>query len=109
MKPFPCTSCGECCRRVGQRLATIDEAPPHLLPALRDFPYKAREDGACEQLDEAGRCRVYESRPLICRVDDLAASLGVDRLTSHLSSAIACNLMQQEAGLPEIFRVRVET
>lgn len=109
MTPFPCTSCGECCRRVGQRLAAIDEAPEDVREHLRAFPYRTDAKGACEQLDEAGRCRVYETRPLICRVDDLAAALGRDRLTTHLASAWACNMMQEEAGLPVTFRVKVTT
>lgn len=36
--PFPCTSCGECCRRVGQRLATIDEAPEDGVNQSRNGP-----------------------------------------------------------------------
>ena len=51
---FNCNGCGACCRSVG-----------HLAPIL------ASVDGVCVELDtETNRCKIYDSRPLICRVDD---------------------------------------
>lgn len=54
MSHFNCDGCGACCRSVG-----------HLVPFL------ASVDGVCVELDtDTNRCKIYESRPLICRVDD---------------------------------------
>lgn len=54
-RPFPCTGCGACCRRIG------------LLPETR---YLDRGDGACRYFDDAQKsCGIYEHRPLICRVE----------------------------------------
>lgn len=54
--PFPCTACGECCRRVS-------------LSPLTEF--LSRGDGVCEYLDElTNLCKIYNDRPLICRVEE---------------------------------------
>ncbi|MGO2300854.1 YkgJ family cysteine cluster protein [Psychrobacter sp. AOP7-D1-15] len=54
--PFPCTSCGKCCRRVN----------------LSDLTsYLDRGDGTCHHFNEASNlCDIYADRPLICRVED---------------------------------------
>lgn len=56
LTPFPCTSCGKCCRRVylSEQTAYLD-----------------RGDGICHHLDEPSNlCQIYENRPLVCRVED---------------------------------------
>lgn len=50
---FKCTGCGECCR--------------HISKILPDFDLG---DGVCCHLDPSGKCDIYETRPLICRVED---------------------------------------
>lgn len=50
---FPCTKCGACCRHV-------DRSP---LYAALD-----RGDGVCRYLS-GNLCSIYETRPLLCRVD----------------------------------------
>lgn len=56
MTPFPCTSCGKCCKNI-DLLVTIN----HL----------DRGDGTCRHFDdESMLCTIYEERPLICRVED---------------------------------------
>lgn len=59
---FPCTQCGACCRRI------------HLLSSELD-----RGDGAClhlvEHEDGRATCGIYDTRPVICRVDDLYEDL----------------------------------
>lgn len=53
---FPCTACGECCRRISQNEQTAD---------------LDRGDGTCRYFDDETRlCRIYAERPLICRVED---------------------------------------
>jgi len=52
---FPCNQCGECCRRV------------HLLAETASLD---RGDGTCRHFDDDfKRCRIYQQRPDICRVD----------------------------------------
>lgn len=56
LAPFPCTSCGECCRRVhlSEQTAFLD-----------------RGDGVCRHFDDESKlCTIYETRPLVCRVED---------------------------------------
>ncbi|UXZ05860.1 YkgJ family cysteine cluster protein [Moraxella nasicaprae] len=53
---FPCTACGQCCRRI------------HLseMTAFLD-----RGDGICHHLDcQTNLCQIYNDRPLVCRVED---------------------------------------
>lgn len=53
--PFPCTSCGACCRHVG---------------AAAEGKALDRGDGVCMHLDtNTNQCTIYNSRPDICRVD----------------------------------------
>lgn len=49
---FVCTRCGECCRHIAEVLPEFDTG-----------------DGVCCHLGESG-CDIYESRPLVCRVED---------------------------------------
>lgn len=56
LTPFPCDACGLCCRQVGN-----SEQTTHL----------DRGDGVCQHFDdETYLCKIYESRPLVCRVED---------------------------------------
>ncbi|WP_416192418.1 YkgJ family cysteine cluster protein [Neisseria sp. CCUG12390] len=53
---FSCNACGECCRRVNQSEQTA---------------FLDRGDGICQYFDEQSKlCTIYETRPLICRVED---------------------------------------
>ena len=53
---FPCTACGKCCRHVGMSEETS---------------YLSRGDGVCRHFDEqTNLCMIYETRPLVCRVED---------------------------------------
>lgn len=51
---FRCDQCGECCRHLA------------LSPLYRELD---RGDGICKFL-KGNLCSIYESRPLICRVDE---------------------------------------
>ncbi len=57
MRPFPCTQCGKCCRYVSKSELTA---------------YLDRGDGTCRHFDEDTKlCKIYQNRPLICRVEDM--------------------------------------
>ena len=63
---FPCTRCGACCRHLGKS------------PFLSQLD---RGDGICRHLDgDTNLCRIYETRPPICRVSDMFGAFK-DRLT----------------------------
>ncbi|MCD9518542.1 YkgJ family cysteine cluster protein [Photobacterium phosphoreum] len=56
LPPFPCDSCGQCCRRVNYSEKTA---------------YLDRGDGVCCNFDDkTNLCLNYDTRPLICRVED---------------------------------------
>lgn len=66
ISPFPCNACGECCRRVNLSEQTV---------------FLDRGDGICRHFDEQSRlCTIYETRPLVCRVEDY--------YVAHLSQVI---------------------
>ncbi len=53
---FPCTSCGLCCKNITGIIELIG--------------FDAG-NGVCKFLDlETNLCKIYESRPLICRIDE---------------------------------------
>lgn len=67
LTPFPCTACGLCCKRVGQSEQT---------------EWLNRGDGTCRYYDDATQlCTIYETRPLVCRVEDYYQ----DRLSNAIS------------------------
>lgn len=52
---FPCNGCGKCCQHVSNNEETA---------------WLDRGDSVCRHFDEeAKRCTIYESRPLVCRVE----------------------------------------
>ncbi len=51
---FPCDQCGACCRNL------------RLSPLYAELD---RGDGVCKYLS-GNLCSIYESRPLLCRVDE---------------------------------------
>lgn len=51
---FECDKCGECCRHLS------------LSPLYRELD---RGDGVCRFL-QGNLCSIYQSRPLLCRVDE---------------------------------------
>jgi Fe-S-cluster containining protein len=94
---FACNGCGDCCRRLRvalthrdlERLTRALQAPaaslvawlapnevdPNeerasfvLLPGGPRLMVLAQDSGACRLLDHEARCRVYEARPLDCRL-----------------------------------------
>ena len=53
---FNCEMCGNCCRRIGKTLFAKGMALP---------------DGSCKYLNkETNLCKIYNERPIFCRVDD---------------------------------------
>jgi uncharacterized protein len=83
MSTFECNRCGACCRVIGRvpELAHLD-----------------RGDGACEHLvetDEGHGCQIYESRPLLCRVDETKPAV-LSQAEWNRRNTEACGLLRLE-------------
>jgi Fe-S-cluster containining protein len=105
---FPCTGCGLCCQKAQ---VIIDAAKEHKDPivssAAHSFPYIFDLDGTCEMYQE-GKCQVYKSRPLICRVRDLGDRVGMDREVNFKMTAEICNHLIKAHGLPDSYIVQLD-
>jgi uncharacterized protein len=104
---FPCTGCGACCRKIGSVLEPImdmDFPEGSVGNLLKIFPYPFDEKGACSQLD-GNLCKVYEDRPLVCRIDDLGAALGMNMQDFYSNNITRCNELMDEEGLDKSFRI----
>jgi Fe-S-cluster containining protein len=91
---FPCTQCGACCRRVGKS---------------KDFQEPVNPDGSCSHLKEDNSCGIYETRPMICRVEEFYEKFQSEETMSkedffRLNSE-ECNNMMDEDGLDEKLRI----
>jgi Fe-S-cluster containining protein len=74
---------------------------------LLSFPYKWDETGRCEKLTEDNRCSVYESRPLICKVDKLMILMGANKEQYYKETADACNRMMDSDNIDISLRVKL--
>lgn len=104
---FPCTGCGECCRRI-QTILEANHEHPVMREIVSRFPYKTQKDGSCEMLMEDGRCSVYDHRPLLCDVKKGGMVLGVNEEVWFRVNAEACNQMIREVGLGEEYLVSLD-
>lgn len=81
---FQCDQCGLCCQKVG-----ITEAYKHL----------DRGDGVCVHFDmESRHCRIYEERPVICRVDESYEAFYQTHMTLEQFYAInynSCDMLKE--------------
>ncbi len=95
---YPCTSCGSCCRRA------------YLIPDS-GLPLKA--DGSCANLGADNKCQIYETRPLLCRVDEsfvaltVAGKVNMTRAEWFSVNARACNQFIKEDKLDPKYLIRV--
>jgi Fe-S-cluster containining protein len=107
---FPCSGCGACCKRVGKLIDSVKGGEYEefsIGKLLQAFPHQYNEAGVCEMLDNNG-CKVYEDRPLICRVDDLMIAMGQDKHTWYKDNVSACNQIMDEDGIDKSYRIKWE-
>ncbi|WP_339289054.1 YkgJ family cysteine cluster protein [Ureibacillus sp. FSL K6-0786] len=93
MSKIPCTSCGACC-------ASIDGI---------EFLSKFNQNGICDKLKN-NQCSIYESRPLLCRIDDSYDQLFSSYMTKqefYRLNAKACNELQEKLNIDIKFRVHI--
>lgn len=99
---YPCTGCGACCRRINiviDNLKELDSDNPLY------FPYKAKENGHCEMLSKENKCMVYENRPLVCNIENLASFLNVPKIEFYCMNIAFCNTIMDEDNLPIEYRI----
>jgi hypothetical protein len=93
MSRFPCTSCGQCCKRVGDKMPT-------------------KKDGSCIYLDESERCTIYEDRPYLCNVDKIYKEefkpQGIHRNNFYKYTAIHCNAIIKEDKVDKKYLIDLE-
>ena len=92
---FNCNKCGCCCRNLGNVIRKFDDSDGGAQlekELVASFPYDFKPDGACTKYDETIGCMVYETRPLMCRVDELyrVAYSSVIDYASYLNIQYRC-------------------
>jgi uncharacterized protein len=98
---FPCSGCGACCRRVDKAVKASEGIDEFI------FPYNWDGSGKCEMLGEDNKCMVYEDRPFLCRVDEIAEYLGIDKEEWHKINAKACNEMMDQDQIEIKYRINL--
>lgn len=63
------------------------------------------ENGRCVNYDGMKGCKIYATRPLPCRIEDMAIALGVNVHEAFVSNAAWCNREQEKRHLWEELRV----
>ena len=102
---FPCSGCGACCRKIDRAVKNAKELD---IDVDLSFPYKWDEKGVCEMLED-NKCKIYEDRPLLCRIDDLQKLLE-DRIGKeefYRLTAQACNSLIDEFKLDKSFKIKI--
>jgi len=93
---FPCTSCGLCC----QNITNIEELKTYDLG-----------NGTCKYFDFiSNQCRIYETRPDICRVDkmfDLVYNKEFTLEEFYIGNAKVCNHLQEKYKVNKKFRIEI--
>lgn len=109
---FACSSCGLCCKKIGQAIQNADkQTDPDYKRLLQEFPYEVTESGACSKLGADGKCTVYKGRPLLCNVYHVWKKIIALRDNAptekqfYLQNAEICNKMIAEEGLPKSFLI----
>lgn len=88
---FQCSKCGACCRRAGKW---------GIMPQ--------REDGACIHLSEDNTCKIYDTRPEICRVEKMAErNTKMSKVEYYKYSNSICNEWIKEDGIDERFLINI--
>lgn len=102
---WSCDVCGCCCRAIGKLIVSAsallqeheeDDLHP-VVEELAAFPFDINQDGSCSQLYN-GICKVYMTRPLICRTDEMYNKYWRDVMTReewYKQSKETCNKLQK--------------
>ncbi len=94
MEVFECQRCGSCCKLAGLLV-------PHLAPIYRAI-FLPGADGSCRHLLKDGekyKCKIYDQRPTLCRVDKMAKireeDMGISEEESFALAKKACRVLRE--------------
>ena len=91
---FLCSKCGACCRNVGNSKLPSDDK------------------GVCLNLDQENNiCKVYNTRPNICRVDKIFENSFKDIMTKkefYVWNTEACHWLIDKEDLDESFKIDIK-
>jgi hypothetical protein len=94
---FPCSGCGLCC----QNISNINE--------LVSFDLG---NGMCKYFNPLLKhCEIYDTRPEICRVDEMYNIQYYRNFTKeefYIKNANACNALQEQYKVNKSFRVSIK-
>lgn len=92
---FKCSGCGACCRRLGLLKSKLKEL---------NFPYTVDEKGCCSMLDENNQCKVYNTRPEMCRIEPMFKHFANTDMTKneyYMKTTQLCNKFIKEDKMDE--------
>ena len=91
-KSFKCTGCGACCHRAYRVVFHI------------------REDGCtCVHLGDDNLCKIYESRPWVCRVDEVfKTKKNISRRDYYIKISKKCNEWMIRDGIDPKYHIDIE-
>lgn len=90
---FPCTACGLCCKNING------------IKALEHF----NQNGICINLNTDNTCKIYNTRPLVCRVDDMYKTCysHMNKTDFYNANIQICNTLQEKANLDKRYRIKL--
>lgn len=110
---FKCTECGSCCKNENLHLINKEY-----------WGLEVTEEGHCANLTQDGKCKIYDSRPLICRVEDIYYNLEkIKEVEPRLYNQFAqfrtktefyidinkkCNTLMDIYGVDSSFKIDIE-
>lgn len=93
---YPCTGCGLCCKNISG------------IELLKQYDLG---NGTCSNLKKDNKCKIYTSRPLVCRIDDMYNEVfqqDYEKLFFYKLNAKICNQFQNDALFELSYRVKIE-
>ena len=99
-KIFPCTKCGCCCKRMDK----LKEYTGDNFSTL--FPYGFDSTGRCDKLTEGNTCSIYETRPLICSIDEMMPFFKMKKKEYYKLNIKACNEMMDYDNVSKELRIK---
>ncbi len=96
MNKFLCSGCGACC------FMAVDKG---LMPD--------RGDGGCINLDDDMSCKIYETRPWFCRVDELFTRMKkhkphLDQKKWNIWNTKQCHKMIDDKGFDSKYKIDLD-
>ena len=111
MTDFPCTSCGQCCRVIGEYFdhshSNYKSASLAVKTLIDAFPYDINPDNSCSMLSEDGLCTVYENRPIICNTKFAPQLNHMSQSQFNQLMAQHCNILINAANLDPKYLVQI--